>query len=199
MGWIICCMQEIGRHAQPLSQWYLAALATVMLISAYGASTTSWYYEIVFLMVPAWMALGIYWLVRIVLAVTSTGWAPLRRHWFRWLLTPIVFSAMVAALAVDGPLRVRFTLSESSLQAYAEIIAAGGHAEPGCKWLGLYYVCRSERIEGGALLVVKDIGMMERMGFAWLPGGQEPSDDGADNEYTPFTGPWWGWEGWDGL
>ncbi|AWS44090.1 hypothetical protein [Streptosporangium sp. 'caverna'] len=171
-------------------------LAVVMLISLYGASATSWYFGIVLLMFPAWVALGVYWLVRAVRAVRAMGWAAMRRHWFRWVLAPLVFLGMVVALSVDGPLWVRFTLSEPSMQAYAKTIAAGDETDEGCRWLGLYHVCWSEPIEGGALLVVEDYGMMGTEGFAWLPGGQEPSDAGYENHYTPFAGPWWDWRGW---
>ncbi|TQS08393.1 hypothetical protein [Microbispora hainanensis] len=191
-------MNTVKWRARPPSGLYFVVLAVAMLISFYGASTTTWYYEIVFLMFPTWVVLGLYWLIRLSLAARSE-WAAVRRHSLRWALAPLLFVSMVGALAVDGPLWVRFTLSEPSMQAYAKAIAAGVPPGPGCRMLGLYYVCHSERVEGGALLVVKDIGMMDRMGFAWLPGGRAPSDDGYDNDYTQFTGPWWGWEGWDGL
>ncbi|MFF5208510.1 hypothetical protein [Streptosporangium sp. NPDC000396] len=182
-------------------------LTVVTLISCYWASGPVWSYDLVFLMFPIWLSLGLYWFFRMLAEARMTGWVTVRRQWFRWALTPLVFLGMVGALAVDGPRWVRFTLSEPSMQAYAKTIAAGGDIDESCRWLGLYYTCWGEPVEGGALIGIKDLGIHEGLGmvqtagtgFAWLPGGRAPSDAGYDNEYTPFTGSWWDWQGWDSL
>ncbi|AWS40095.1 hypothetical protein [Streptosporangium sp. 'caverna'] len=192
-------MQDVKWSERPPRRWYFAALAVVTLISLYGASGPVWNFQLVLLMLPAWMVLGLHWLVRTAVAVGSMGRAAARRQWLRWMSAPLVVLGLVVVLAVDGPMWVRFTLSEPSMQAYAKTIAAGNEIDRSCRWLGLYHVCWGEPVEGGALLVVGDIPSIQTMGFAWLPGGQEPSDAGYENYYTPFTGTWWDWQGWDSL
>ncbi|TYB69631.1 hypothetical protein FXF51_05560 [Nonomuraea sp. PA05] len=182
---------------------FLTTVSVVALISFYGASVSKWYSEAIMFMFLAWSVLILIWLTRL----GTAGWQA--RHVLttarlrRWLPAPLIFFAVVAALAMDGPLWVRFSLSQPSLERYAKEIAAGVDPSPGCRWVGLYRICGDytsggEAIPGGSRFLVSDWPLMASRGFVWLPSGQLPTDN-MDDQYRHLTGPWYGWKGWDGV
>ncbi|MEU8380812.1 hypothetical protein [Streptosporangium sp. NPDC048865] len=201
-------MQDGRRSGRQPARWYFVVLTVVTLLSCYWASGPVWSYDLVFLMFPAWLWLVLYWFFRGLGEIRTTGWVTVRRQWFRWALTPLVFLGMVVALAVDGPLWVRFTLSEPIMQAYAKTIASGEEVDESCRWRGLYHVCWSSPIDGGAKLDVNDLGILENSatiqttgaGFVWFPGGGDPTRAAGDQTSDlPFAEPWLIWKGWDSM
>ncbi|MBO3749551.1 hypothetical protein J5X84_26025 [Streptosporangiaceae bacterium NEAU-GS5] len=196
-------MQKTRLTGRPLSVWYFVVLAAASVVGLYGATTYVSYYETDFIAYPCWALLALYWVGRLGDAVTRAGLPVVRQHLARWLIPPLTILALVVFLGEKGPAWVRFSLSESALRSYATQLASGAEPDDPCGWHGLYYICETEVLEGGGVLLVSsDMGLMARMGFAWIPGlapGDTPADDALDNQYFYFTGHWWGYKGWDGL
>ncbi|XVQ84002.1 hypothetical protein ACQP2K_35060 [Microbispora siamensis] len=194
--------------------WLLLGTTTfVALISCYLASVPYQYLEGFVFMFLAWSVLGIIWTIRLILAGWTNRRRPMTTHWWvtaiRWLLVPLIFVGVVLAIEADAPFQVRFKLSQSSLERYAETLAHSGRSV-GCQWVGLYYVCGeypadgfvvsggAEAIPGGAQVMVTDWPLMVSRGFLWLPDGRQPPDDTWCEEYEHLAGPWWGCRSWDG-
>lgn len=170
-------------------------VSAVALISFYGTSVSQWYFEAIIFMFLAWTALILTWLTRLIAATWKAR--PTATRSLRWMPVPLIFLGVAAALYVDGPLWVRFSLSEAGLEQYAKEIAGGEGPSPECRWAGLYRVCGGEAIPGGSRFRVKDWPLMESRGFVWSPETR-PLTDTMDDEYRHLTGPWYGWKGWDG-
>jgi len=190
------------RAGRPLSRWYFALLIAAALISLYAAGTPLWWGDFIPFVLPIWGMLIGYWLARLIAALKLTGPAAIRRRAARWAVPPLVFLALLTAVVWDGPRLARFALSESSLRAHAQTVAAGTQSE-GCRRLGLYRTCWAVPIEGGAIVGIRDLDVpvnlglvrSEGRGFAWLPGDRPPPAGNEDHAYFRFTSDWWAWHG----
>lgn len=88
------------------------------------------------------------------------------------LALPIVTTAVLASTSFcNWPLRLRFELSRSQLEAAAE---SGARAEsPAAEWIGLYRVRRveSQGMERPCFLVLDEDDLRGTTGLAYYPGG----------------------------
>ncbi|MFC0865348.1 hypothetical protein ACFHYQ_23940 [Sphaerimonospora cavernae] len=61
----------------------------------------------------AWGLLGVIWIIRLIVASWASRPVPTT---IRWFLIPLIFAVVVLAIRADVPFRVRFGLSQSSLE-----------------------------------------------------------------------------------
>ncbi|MER6004189.1 hypothetical protein ABT120_36895 [Nonomuraea angiospora] len=182
-----------------------SAVATVILI---WASYPYWdKFEMFLLGVPVGMLLLAYWAIRMVWAEHKGTLADDLKY--RWILPFVIAGGVMLALVTDTPFWIRFTLSESSMEAYAKtVVVSPSHKEP-CQWAGLYYVCdgsqyhdgvTGEALPGSAQFGVRDWFLDGNNGFIWLPTG-EPNDIAGEygESYSYLKDCWYSYKGgWDG-
>ncbi|MEV4014919.1 hypothetical protein AB0J35_30910 [Nonomuraea angiospora] len=153
----------------------LASLLTLFEVSAPGLS----YWAL--LLALYWLALAITWSA--LLGEGARGRA-------RWMFVPLVLVlGTVLLVTVDAPLRMRFALSESSLERYARSVRDDDDGRD--RWRGLYQVGYTEKIPGGAQFMVTSFTWgWKRYGFAYIPD-RVPGPD--EVWYERFSGPWYIW------
>ncbi|MDX3105611.1 hypothetical protein [Nonomuraea angiospora] len=182
-----------------------SAVATVILIRA---SYPYWdKFEMFLLTIPVGVLLLAYWAIRMVWAEhKGTLTANLK---YRWVLPFVVAVGVMLALVTDAPFWIRFTLSETSMEAYAKAVAVSPGGKEPCQWAGLYRVCdgsqyhdgvTGEERPGSAQFGVRDWFLGDDKGFIWLAAG-EPNDIAGKygESYSYLKGRWYSYEGgWDG-
>lgn len=167
--------------------------------------TPLWYADFMFFLFPAWLALGMYWLTRMIVATRLTGRATVQRRWVRWAPPPLIIVGMMSVLLADGPRWVRFTRSEPGHAGTRE----DDHRRRNQRRLPLARAlsqllghARAGRHRHRDRSVLADIGFMqtEGPGFAWIPSGRlPPADSELDHSYFPLAPRWWAWSGWGSL
>ncbi|WP_155344585.1 hypothetical protein [Acrocarpospora pleiomorpha] len=195
-----------GRKAKPPGWLFLLSTVFVTLICFYLDSVPYPYFEGGVFGILAWSALGLIFAIRLFNASPSEGLAEAIPP----LLVLVIFMGCLLVTSTDAPFRVRFKLSEQSLEKYAMDLARSG-AKTGCQRVGLYYVCGTyssryglvsggaEAIPGGAQVMVTDWPLMVSRGFLWLPDKRQPPDEVWCEEYKHLSGPWWACRSWDGV
>ncbi|MER5650962.1 hypothetical protein [Streptosporangium sp. NPDC002524] len=150
-----------------------------------------------------WIPLGLYWLVRLLMALAGGSEPPPARRSPRWLLAPLAFLSVWAAIHLDASFSARFALSQAGMERYAkEVLAGGERTGPGCAWAGLYRVCEPDVLEDegvprGVRFELVDWPFASTRCFVWMPEGRpEPGEHAYALRH--LTGPWWGCRHWDG-
>ncbi|GIH96553.1 hypothetical protein ACFFMN_35125 [Planobispora siamensis] len=189
---------------RPPGWGFFTAVAIAAFTNLWWSSVPFPYLEGTFFGFFVWVPLGLYWLIRLLLAV-GTQW----RTWsvkrsLRWLAAPLIVAGVWAAIHLDVSFAVRFALSRPGMQQYAESIIAGGErADPGCRWTGLYHVCGRylgqslDVAPAAAELYINDGPLASTRCFVWAPGGRPASED-YEYGLRHLSGSWWGCRGWDG-
>ncbi|MED7931579.1 hypothetical protein SMD20_45680 [Nonomuraea sp. LP-02] len=188
---------------KPPGWLYLTALSAVAGVILYWASVPHWYVvEMILVALFFGFPLYVIWVVRFGLA-TSRGAVDGRTG--RWILPGIIAAGVMAALVVDAPFWLRFTISKPSMEAYAQTVTRQTDRDFSCQWLGLYRICdafpysgweeNAEEVPGSACLIGEEWAIESNTNFVLLPKG-EPQET-ADDTYRHLTGYWYGWHGWD--
>jgi hypothetical protein len=111
-----------------------------------------------------------------------------------WLIEPSIFLLVLTCSATELPLRVRFSLNESALTAYARSIptnTAPGSSTP--TTVGSFNVRWSDKRSNGAVhLMLGPCGLLNACGFVYSPNGS-PKPTGEDS-YRPFRPNWYLWQ-----
>ena len=154
----------------------LASLLTLFEVSTPGLSVWA-------------LALALYWLALAIAWSWMLGPGPGRRGWAPWMFVPLVLVlGTVLLVKADAPLRVRFALSEPSLERYARSVRNDYDSD---RWWGLYFVDDVEKIPGGARFMVTDLTMdWKSYGFAYSP---DRVPDPEEGNYEHLKGPWYIW------
>ncbi|MGW6913362.1 hypothetical protein ACWGB8_06000 [Kitasatospora sp. NPDC054939] len=110
-------------------------------------------------------------------------------------MAPLVFAAAAVLVHVDVPQEARFAVGRSAMtsfadQALAEVARGGRLPQP--ERVGTYQVSKVEAVGTGLRLSVRNSGMFELTGFAYLPDGP-PADSRGGVTYTRRSGPWYTW------
>ncbi|GGQ23776.1 hypothetical protein [Streptosporangium pseudovulgare] len=183
---------------------FLTAISAVGIMLLYWASVPHWYTIEMFLTaVFAGGPLVLIWGVRIGTAALKDESAVSGRLW-RWFLPWLIAAGVVVALVADLPFRMRFAVSEPSMEAFSRTVAAGTSPDDSCRWLGLYRVCWADRyfsyekdgeVPGSAAFSSEEWAIYSNTGFVWLPEGRP--EETSDDSYRHLGGSWYGWQGWD--
>lgn len=166
----------------------LSALITLWAFSVPGGPSMGLF---VILML-GWFALGGYWLLRVIAALSAGGFQRVRSQWLWWALPPAVVAVTAGLLVLSVPLLLRFNLSQTSMDGFAREVI-GGSSVPRPDRVGLFPVGRVQRFNGGMRFLVKGGGFLDPSGFAYSPEGRPPNIGGEDN-YVHLEGPWYLWE-----
>ncbi|WP_406317089.1 hypothetical protein OHA77_07765 [Streptosporangium sp. NBC_01639] len=176
----------------PPGRWLLPLVAFAGLVLLYGVSAPGGYFMETMFGGFLGLVLVIVWAPRFVVALCRADGRPgLRRHWTRWAAAPLMGVAVIGLVHFDVPYTARFALSETSLERYAQAVAAGTEPEIQEKTVGLFSLASIERTGTGARFRVRGTGFLSSYGFAWSPGG-EPSGD-YEGEYEHLRGHWYEW------
>ncbi|MGC5009365.1 hypothetical protein ACLQ2R_01235 [Streptosporangium sp. DT93] len=182
---------------------FLTVVAIAAFVSLWWSSVPFPYTEGLVFGLLVWVPLVLSWLIRLCVAL-ATGWRTLSvKRLLGWLPVPLVVLGVWGTVHLDGAFRMRFALSQASMERYATSILDGGeHTDPGCRATGLYSVCGHYTAGTGgtspaARLDVFDMFLIPSRCFAWAPGGR-PSDEDHEYGLRHLTGPWWGCRDWDG-
>jgi hypothetical protein len=173
----------------PVILGLVAALGS--LIAVLGASVPGGQLTAELLFTLIWFGAGLVWVVAVVV------WRRRYRRWTPiWWLVPVAIAVGVALASTDLPLRLRFALSRSALEA----VVSGGKVNGGPVDAGLYHVGYFEKTEFGYHLQVSSDFLTE-WGFAYSPGGPPPGPDidvptygEGQSSYRHFDGPWYLWQ-----
>ncbi|NHC16141.1 hypothetical protein [Motilibacter deserti] len=113
------------------------------------------------------LALGaLTWLARLGLSRAR------RDPWSWWFVVgPVAGALVLAFVAVDGPLRVRWALGEDRFRDAAQRVLDTGNGEPTPLRLGTYTITSLEPVPGGVLMDEVTGTPGGRAGFAYLPDG----------------------------
>ncbi|MEU4411064.1 hypothetical protein AB0F88_41720 [Streptosporangium sp. NPDC023963] len=187
----------------PPGRWFLAAVGIAAFLNLSWSSVPFPYPEAAIFGFFVWIPLSLYWLVRLIKALTGGAGTP-RATPARWLLAPFVVLCVWAAIHLDASFSARFALSRSGMEQYAkEVLAGGERTGLDCAWAGLYRVCRPDVIEDGGVprgvrLNLVDWPFASTRCFVWMSEGR-PRPESHEYGFRHLTGPWWGckeWEGW---
>lgn len=138
-----------------------------------------------------WLALGAYWLIRLVAALLTGSTTTLRRSWRGWAIPVAVVGVTAGSLWTWTPLLLRFNVSQAAMDDLArEVTSSSTTSRP--DRVGLYSVGRVQRFEDGMRFIVRGAGFIDKYGFAYSPDGRPPNL-GEDN-YVHLEGPWYVWE-----
>lgn len=145
------------------------------------------YFFVIILLFWAWLLAGVTWLARFigVFLVRRT-----KERWASWLFAPVVVVVSAVAIQLDGPLLVRFRLSEPAMTRFTEQ-ARGEPAPTSPTRVGLWEVGRVETFDGGVRFTVAGAGFIDDDGFAYSPAGRPPTR--GDDSYQHLDGPWYLW------
>ncbi|MBB2912586.1 hypothetical protein FHS43_003869 [Streptosporangium becharense] len=182
---------------------FLTAVTIAAFISLWWSSVPFPYFEGLIFGFFVWVPLSFYWIIRLCAAFWNGRRRLSMKPLLRWLPAPLIVLAVWGVIHLDGSFRVRFTLSQSSMEQYARsIIGGGGHADPGCRWTGAYHVCgryvgEDEGVPPTAQLDVSDWPLAPSRCFAWTPDGRLRAED-YEYGLRHLTGSWWGCREWDG-
>lgn len=166
----------------------VSALITLWAFSLPGGPSMSFF---VMLML-AWLALGAYWVIRLIGAAFAGGLGSIRSQWIWWVAPAVLVVITASLLVTSAPLLVRFNMSQSSMERFAQEVI-GSSRVPKPDRVGLFPVTRVQRFEGGMRFLVKGGGFLDPSGFAYSPDGRPPNLGGEDN-YVHLEGPWYLWE-----
>ncbi|WP_030917721.1 hypothetical protein [Streptosporangium amethystogenes] len=120
---------------------FLIAVSAAALVLLYWASVPYRYtIEMVLFTIFVIVPLVLIWIVRIILAGRKDADVVSDRL-RRWFLPWIVLAVVLAAIVVDAPFWVRFTISKPSMEAFAKTVTEETSFYDSCRWLGLYQVC----------------------------------------------------------
>jgi hypothetical protein len=142
-------------------------------------------------MTLAWLGVGGYWLIRLVVASLAGGFRPVRDAWGRWVAPVIVVAVTAGLLVTSAPLLLRFNLSQREMDQLARD-ADGTSQRLKVDRIGFFPVRRVERFEGGVRFVVNEC-MVDMCGFAYSSRGRPPNLGGEDSYYH-LEGNWFLWE-----
>jgi hypothetical protein len=138
-----------------------------------------------------WMGLGAYWFLRLMGALGAGGFKRVISDGMWWAFPPAVVVLTIFLVLANAPLRLRFELSQGSLERYArESIAEPNVTHPAR--LGLYRIRKVQRFDGGVRLLTSEC-MSDLCGFAYSPEGEPPKGRG-ENHFVHLEGPWYLWE-----
>ncbi|TYB69853.1 hypothetical protein FXF51_06765 [Nonomuraea sp. PA05] len=153
--------------------------------------------------VPVGLVLFVYWAIRVVWADHKGALPEGIRS--RTLMPWYVAGVVLIALMTEAPSWVRFTLSESSMEAYVESVNENPRRAEACQWVGLYYACggmrhqdatTGEEFPGSVEFAVRDLFLDDGKGFLWLPSGEPSESSDGGNRYSHLEGRWYSyrWE-----
>jgi hypothetical protein len=116
----------------------------------------------------------------------------------KWPVSTVVIPCMlifVTLLCWTGlPETVAFRASERQLEALAQqaMQAPAGNIGQVDRWVGVFYLTDSERIDDGVCFRIYGSGsVFFRYGFAYFPKDPPASTIGAWNEYSSYQGKWY--------
>ncbi|WP_449062196.1 hypothetical protein [Planomonospora algeriensis] len=182
---------------------FLIVFSTAAITFLIWVSDPSWPgFETFVYGIPIGFLLFAYWAIRMTWA-DYKGTAPdgtLNRSLMPWYIS----GAVMLALVTGAPFWIRFTVSESSLEAYVRAVNENPGGKESCQWAGLYRVCAGKRhqdlsgkeIPGSAEFAVRDIFLNEDKGFLWSPSGEPDENADGGISYTHLRGRWYGYR-WD--
>jgi hypothetical protein len=142
-------------------------------------------------LVLAWLTVGSYWFVRLLVCSAIGKLRPILDAWRRWAAPLAVALVTAALLATSVPLLVRFNLSQGEMDQLAHN-AVSGVGVKGTDSVGLFPIERVETFQGGVRFIVNDC-MADTCGFAYSPERRPPNLGGEDS-YLYLEGGWYLWE-----
>ncbi|MBY6352352.1 hypothetical protein [Rhodococcoides corynebacterioides] len=156
-----------------------AAACAVLLYSLTPPAAMIW-----LLAASGWLLLilGAVWLV-----LTIVGWVRYRA-WKLSSIAVVVVAATVVLAGMSVPFTVGFAMSKSSLAEVAEDCTA-----PGGDRIGVYVFEGLKAADGGCLIYVEG-GVVDQVGFAYLPGGAPRLGPPAGEQeigYAELDGDWY--------
>jgi hypothetical protein len=165
----------------------LGGLAIITLIAF---SLPGGYFFVALVALWAWLILGAIWAARLIGMVVIRRISGRGTWTWAWLVAPLIVVATAAVIQLDGPLVLRFRLSEPAMTRFAKrTLDKTSPGSPGR--IGLYEVDRVETFDGGLRFTVAGTGFIDGAGFAYSPRGRPT--DGPDNSYDHLDGPWYLW------
>ncbi|MFI6604455.1 hypothetical protein ACIBHX_50210 [Nonomuraea sp. NPDC050536] len=119
-----------------------SGVAAVLLIRA---SYPYWdKFEMFLITILVGLLLLTYWAIRMVWADhKGTATDTLK---YRWVMPFFIAGGVMLALVTDAPFWIRFTISESSMEAYAKAVAVNPSSKKPCQWAGLQLGRRQELV-----------------------------------------------------
>ncbi|MCK6445598.1 MAG: hypothetical protein L6Q99_04335 [Planctomycetes bacterium] len=198
-----------GRSSTAGRTWfvrvYFAALGFVALVAVHSLSVPGWDPLLLGFVAPALLVMLAIWFVVVLLGLVQARldgrWRDTwREQRVRWCVPPVLVVGLVVVAWFGVPLRVRFELSRSELDALAEharheraLVDAELEAwQPGeVHFVGTYPVTRIETFDGGVRFLVARAGFVDAFGFAYSERGVPPNLSG--DEYERLAGEWYVW------
>jgi hypothetical protein len=142
----------------------------------------------------ALLVMVVIWACWVVVAVIR------RRRWRReFALAPAIGILIVALLAADVPLQVRWALSRGSFARTVSSLSSGPGADSyvdAPTRIGTYRITSVESVPGGFLFYEANGLLFDDAGFAYLPNGPSADLENTNFESPNFThlgGPWYSW------
>jgi hypothetical protein len=111
-----------------------------------------------------------------------------------WLIEPSIFLFVLACSKTELPMRVRFSLNETALTAYARTVQANNvpfSSTP--TTVGSFTIRQTEKQSNGAVrMMLGPCGLLDACGFVYSPN-TTPKPTGEDF-YRPFRSNWYLWQ-----
>jgi hypothetical protein len=110
-----------------------------------------------------------------------------------WLVEPFIFLLVIACLARNLPMRVRFTFSEPALTSYVQAVQKGGNSSSRVPLkVGSYTIYETHRLQNGEVrLITGPCGLFDDCGFIYSP--QRRPQAGGENWFQPLRPRWYVW------
>lgn len=142
--------------------------------------------------IAGWLALGVFWLLRLVVYLFQNRIRfPVRGHRLQWCVIPLIVIVTAAMTVWLVPLRLRFAVGESELERFAQqVITEGPRQVDKLGRIGTYEIApwSVERFGEGAMRFMVE-GQGRVAGLAYSPNRSLR----GRSAYYQLEGPWYVW------
>ena len=183
--WIYQLLKPIG---WPM---FLTSLGACLAL-LYAVSVPEFYFIFLIFTPWLWIALALYWMVRLLLRfiLIRAVKDPTLRFWqqgWRWVIPPILAGLTLLICVAEVPFHLSFALSRPAMERLALEVTTT--PPPYCdRHVGLYSATEITSIPDGMRFIVRGSGFISRGGFAWSP---HPPIDAWPCKYSHYSGNWY--------
>lgn len=158
---------------------------TAWAISGPSLDIDSWWELLI-----CWGIVGFLWVAYLVIrSIEERG-----LRWIRWpdLLVGIAMVIVLMLAATEAPYEVRLSLAKPGMTADARAVIAKPSRARRTKQIGTWPAEDVQTFKGGMRFIVPEQGWLDRVGFAYSPGGEPPQF--GEDYYTDIGDGWWLWD-----